>query len=389
MIGVPVMHTSENLEALRPDWREDVSNDAMRGPLYEARILLGAAYLGAGLGGISRVARLTARALVDYGCDLEAIALHDKAAERLGGVSTARTARGSKAAFAAACHFASLRPAHFIYDQAGLARGHAGLGRWRRPFAVWMHGIEIWEALKPEARAVLARADARFINSNYSLDRYRRLHGDTAPVGVCWLATEDEDPPAVMPRFEGPPTALLMARIDELAGFKGHAEILDVWPRVVSTVPGARLVFAGGGAGLARLKEAVARSPAASSIEVTGFVPESDLPALWRRAHVLAMPSRKEGFGLVYIEAMRYGLPAIASVHDAGQEVNLDGLTGLNVDMNGPDDIADALIALLRDTDRAAAMGRAGHARWRQHFRYSAFRSRFRPLVEDFVCATS
>jgi len=359
-------------------------DSALRG----APVFLGAAYLAAGMGGISRVARLTARALITCGAELEMAALHDAGPEEIGHFRS-QTARGGKASFALACHRAALRPRHFIYDQAGLARGHAGFGRWRRPFAVWMHGIEVWEALRPEARAVIARADARFINSDFSLGRYRELHGDQAPVGVCWLATEEDDPPPEMPRFDGPPTALLLARIDELAGFKGHAEILDAWPRVVSAVPDARLVFAGGGAGLGRLREAVARSPAAASIEVTGFVPEADLAALWRRAHVLAMPSRKEGFGLVYIEAMRYGLPVIASLHDAGAEVNVDGLTGVNVDMARRDSIADALIALLGDTDRAAAMGRAGHARWSEHFRFRAFVERFRPLVEDFVRTTS
>jgi phosphatidyl-myo-inositol dimannoside synthase len=87
----------------------------------------------------------------------------------------------------------------------------------------------------------------------------------------------------------------------------------------------------------------------------------------------------------VYIEAMRHGLPVVASVHDAGQEVNLDGRTGYNVNLDRPDELPDRLIHLLRDPDHAAALGAAGQRRWAEHFRYSAFRERFRPHLREFL----
>jgi phosphatidylinositol alpha-1,6-mannosyltransferase len=73
---------------------------------------------------------------------------------------------------------------------------------------------------------------------------------------------------------------------------------------------------------------------------------------------------------------MRHGLPVIASVHDAGQEVNRDQETGYNVDLNDPQALSDRLTELLRDSDTARRMGGAGQARWQQHFRFGAFKSR-------------
>jgi phosphatidyl-myo-inositol dimannoside synthase len=201
---------------------------------------------------------------------------------------------------------------------------------------------------------------------------------------VCWLATEDDQPPAPGPDFHGPPVVLCVGRIDLDQDYKGHAELIEVWPTVVAGTPGAPLIFAGGGTGLERLRDRARSSPARASIDILGFVPEVRMPALWRSAHLFAMPSRKEGFGIVYAEAMRQGLPVIASLHDAGREVNVDEETGFNVNLDRKGELAERLIALLRDTTLAARMGAAGRRRWQTHFRYGAFAARLCDCVGEF-----
>ncbi len=106
---------------------------------------------------------------------------------------------------------------------------------------------------------------------------------------------------------------------------------------------------------------------------------------MWGETTVFAMPSRGEGFGLVYIEAMRHGRPVLASIHDAASEVNLDGVTGYNVDLDKPSELPERLIALLKDADRAAELGVNGKRRWREHFAYSAFKQRFLPILTAFL----
>ena len=109
------------------------------------------------------------------------------------------------------------------------------------------------------------------------------------------------------------------------------------------------------------------------------------MDALWNRASVFAMPSRGEGFGLVYIEAMWRSVPVIASVHDAGQEVNVDGETGFNVSLDRKNELADRLIELLTNADQRRRMGENGLARWREHFRFSRFKDRFLAILDPFV----
>ena len=147
-------------------------------------------------------------------------------------------------------------------------------------------------------------------------------------------------------------------------------------------IPEAQLILVGGGDGLNLLRQIVAESPARDNIRVLGFVPEDDMIDIWTRSHVFVQPSWKEGFGLVYIEAMRHGLPVIASRQDAGQEINIDGETGFNVDLDDPETLVTRIVELLSDRAKASRMGAAGVARWKEHFRFSAFRARLSAILD-------
>ena len=86
------------------------------------------------------------------------------------------------------------------------------------------------------------------------------------------------------------------------------------------------------------------------------------------------MPSRQEGFGLVYAEAMWHGLPCLGSTADAAGEVIAQGETGLLVPYGDVAAIEAALTSLLGDPDARARMGEAGRRRARERFGYPRFR---------------
>jgi len=351
-------------------------------------VFLGGATFTAGRGGIARVARMCAQALHGAGYNAAVMSFLDGPAVLPDG-SCVTGFRGSKARFFARAHLEALTRTHFLYDSVGVARAHPRLPGLKPPYVVWMHGLEVWEDMRADYGAVVRSASMVLTNTEYTLARHEKCHGPLRRARVCLLATEQDSPPDQRASFAGPPRALIVGRLDRSEGWKGHAELLQCWPQVVAAVPNARLVIAGGGGGLEALRARVASSGAASSIDVLGFVPEADLPALFQDAHVFAMPSRQEGFGISYVEAMRFGLPVIASIHDGGQEVNVDGQTGFNVDLDKGNDLVDRLILLLSDAQRASAMGEAGFQRWRHNFRFSSFSRRFIEHFGEFVSSDS
>jgi len=353
----------------------------------DVNVFFGAESLSVGKGGIAQLARLTAKVLDEEVAagrlDVRCLALNDRKPPDEFALQ-ARVASGSRARFVYEVNKAAFSHSHFLYDALGMARAHCRMPLLRRPFMAWICGIEVWEETMPCRIKWAGRAHTLLSISDYTRWRAHQLHGGFDRAKVCWPGTEDNEPAVMRQAGNGPPTVLILGRLVNERP-KGHAELIDCWPKVLSAVPDARLVIAGFGSGMETLRRKAALSPAAGRIEFRGFVPQERIDALWAEASVFAMPSRGEGFGLVYIEAMRRGLPVVASIHDAAQEINPDGETGYNVNLDDPDQLPERLIELLDDPDRAIAMGRKGQARWANHFRYTAFKSRFLPRLNQFL----
>lgn len=348
---------------------------------------IGASVMRAGYGGIARVARMSTRALIEAGVECDVAAFVDAAPTEMGG-RRSRALNGSKLQFTAAMYGAALSHQRFLYDAVGPARAHPRLSGLRRPYGIWIHGVEVWDNLSSARARALRGADFVLVNSAFTKWRFAELHWPLENAYICELATEEDELPAWLPRTEAVPTVLLIGRSDKENFRKGHREVIGAWPQVTAQIPEAQLLLAGGGDGIELLRETVSASPGRDSIKVLGFVPEEQMPALWARADVFCQPSWKEGFGLVYIEAMRRGLPVIASIHDAGQEVNIEGETGFNVDLTDPEMLAARIVTLLSDSGRARTMGRAGQARWAAQYRYSAFRDRLWNILDHLESRT-
>ena len=276
------------------------------------------------------------------------------------------------------------RPDWILFSHVGLARAERYVpARFGCPYAVFLHGIECWSPLPEADREVLGRASLRVANSRYTATRAMLANPTIGPVEVCPLALPGSvPPPPCRPAGDTPPTVLVVGRISASERYKGHEQLIQAWPQVRSVVPGARLVIAGDGDDVPRLR-ALARGLGQGAIEFTGFLTRSDLERRYSEASLFALPSRGEGFGLVYLEAMAAGLPCVGSIHDAASEVVADGETGILVDPDRVDDMGAAIARLLRQPARMRSMGDAGRARLLSTFSFEQFRGRIAFLLRN------
>jgi phosphatidylinositol alpha-1,6-mannosyltransferase len=280
-----------------------------------------------------------------------------------------------------------------LYSHLGLAKPLRGIPRAvQKPYVVFLHGIEAWCNLQPAHLDLLAGATHRVANSTYTAARVMNAHPTIGPVVACPLALPRRPRPAVQAAASGglgPHAVLVVGRLSSSERYKGHDELIDAWPEVVAQVPDALLVIAGSGDDAARLQEKARRSSAHSHIRFTGYVPDGPLDGLYRDAALFALPSRAEGFGLVYLEAMERRLPCIGSVHDAAGDVVAHDKTGVLVDQDRPGELATAIVALLKDEERRRRMGDAGYARLHSEFTTDRFRERLLSLLDSTRSAAS
>lgn len=326
--------------------------------------------------GIARCARITLKSLATV-ANVTGLAVEDAAPSQIGATRT-RAFGGSRPAFVAANAAAALGADWTIYDFAGTARAHSPLSLIGKRYALWVHGIEVWpENLRSDYAAAIRGAAAVFVNSRHTFERLSASMPGLKTKHLCLLGTEkDVEPgaaPAAAPRER---VVLFVGRNDEMF-YKGQDVLIAAWPSVVARAPDARLVFAGGGERIDKVRELAAASPASGSIDILGLVSEAELDALYRRARLFAMPSSGEGFGLVFAEAMSHGLPVLTSTEDASMEVNAHGETGYSISRTDLDGIAAAIVDTLTNDQLFDRLSRNAYDRWAREFSFSAFRTRF------------
>jgi len=121
------------------------------------------------------------------------------------------------------------------------------------------------------------------------------------------------------------------------------------------------------------------------TVEFMGYVPYQEMPQQYAQADIAVFPSISvEGFGMVALEAMRCGLPVVASNRPGFRELVVHRETGLLVDPEDTDQLASAMIRLIEDPDLARQMGEKGYQR---SLLYSVERmvDSFVAFVNDFV----
>jgi phosphatidylinositol alpha-1,6-mannosyltransferase len=260
---------------------------------------------------------------------------------------------------------------------------------------VFTHGVEVWKPLGWRRGAALRRAD---LVIGPSADTVQHLISDQRlPASKVRRLAWGLDP-----EFEArvaaavPPTSpagfpemgrkiLAVGRWDRAEQYKGADTLIAALPRILKTAPDASLVLVGDGDDRPRLEQLARENGVAERAHfLSGLTPE-DLFACFAACDVFALPSRGEGFGMVFLEAMACGKPVIGGAHGGIPDIVEDGVTGLLVPHGDAEKLAQAFETLFNDPARAWEMAGRGRERVEQQFSFAQFQARMTQLLNEFL----
>lgn len=352
------------------------------------------------------VIRALQRIAIDRGLDLDVISLLENEQDRpeyLDSSFKFSAFSGSKLRFSFALVRSALRAKCSVFDHVALALPALPLFALRLTSAViFAHGSEADYRMKRTSRWSYRNANCVFTNSRITCKRLlARLPNVQATVCQLGLSPDIElresisdwiSSPILLTACDGTQRAigdqmlLLVARVDTSEGKKGHEQLVRALPTILSRFPDVQLVFPGPGDGQAVLAKIARDLGVAASVFIPGFVETAQLKALYQACFAYVMPSKQEGFGMVYLEAMNYGKACVGCRDDGAEEVIVDGETGLLInDPNHASELVAALTVLLEDSQRTSEMGRAGFQRLHEHFTAALHQSRVYVAAERYL----
>ena len=223
------------------------------------------------------------------------------------------------------------------------------------------HGIEVWGRLHWFKKWMLKSVDVFIPVSNYTAEQLYKVHGISKTkckvLNNCldpyMLKKAEQDTVLMLKKKYGisPDESILLTltRISSKERYKGYDRILEAMVGLQVKHPQLRYILAGKYDALekAYLDDLILKYGLGDRVIMPGYVPDHEWEAHFALAALYVMPSMKEGFGIVFIEAMQYGLPVIAGNVDGSVDALLNGALGTLVNPQNTQEIENAINQIL------------------------------------------
>ena len=230
-----------------------------------------------------------------------------------------------------------------------------------------VHGIDVWGELSFIKRMLLKKADEILAVSNYTKDKLLEKHSITSkkvqvfpntidpyfPISASVLRNND-----LRNRYGLAKSDFILytlTRLSHTETYKGYDKVIAAVAAIIDDYPAVKYIIAGkyDDSEKRRIDVLIDKYGLQGKIILTGFLDESELVEHYQMADVYIMPSKKEGFGIVFIEAMICGLPVIAGNQDGSVDALQGGETGTLVNPDDTSEIEHAIRQALQNDIRS------------------------------------
>jgi len=219
------------------------------------------------------------------------------------------------------------------------------------------HGIEVWRPLTCIQKFFLKKCDLILCVSSFTRQKMAGQHN--VPLSKMQVLNNALDPFTQLPAKFNKPEYLLkryglstrhqviftLTRLASSEQYKGYEQVIIAVAKLKNSHPKLTYILAGQYDTLEkkRIHLLICQYQVQEQVRVIGFVPDKEITDHFLLADLFVLPSKKEGFGLVFIEALACGLPVISGNADGSTDAIKDGELGYSVDPDSVDELATAI----------------------------------------------
>lgn len=228
----------------------------------------------------------------------------------------------------------------------------------RIPYWIIVYGTDAW-AVQNRLKITALKGAERIISiSGYTRDRLIIEQG-IAPEKINLLPVTfnaqrfkiSPKPNYLLKRYGldlKQPILLTIGRLSSCDRYKGYDQILQALPQIRRQIPNIHYMLIGQGDDRPRIEQLIAQLNLQQSVTLAGFVPDDELCDHYNLCDVFVMPSKGEGFGIVYLEALACGKPTLGGNQDGAIDALCQGELGALVDPDDVDAIAKTIVQILQ-----------------------------------------
>jgi glycosyltransferase involved in cell wall biosynthesis len=223
---------------------------------------------------------------------------------------------------------------------------------------ILVYGVDAWNVQNPIKKQALQAAEKIISISGYTSDRLlkeQNLNPDKISLLPVTFDTRRfqiaPKPEYLLERYgleSNQPVILTVTRLCQTDGYKGYDQIIQALPQIRQQIPNIHYVLVGKGDDRPRIEQLVKSLNLQTCVTLAGFVPDEELSDYYHLCDVFAMPSKGEGFGIVYLEALACGKPTLGGNQDGAIDALCHGELGALVNPDDVDAIAQTLIQILQ-----------------------------------------
>lgn len=228
------------------------------------------------------------------------------------------------------------------------------------PYIIVAYGVDVGPALSQARIKSLRAANLVITISEWTKQRLMNLRVDPKNIKIISIPAKDnisfqdkeQKRRKLLHRLglHSKIIILTVGRLDSKEGYKGQDKIIASLPILLKSFPNLHYLVVGEGSDKKRLKDITEDLGLSNIVTFCGFVHDDLIDDYYLAADLFVMPSKGEGFGIVFLEAMVAGVPVIGGAKDGTSAALLGGKLGMLVDPDNKDELVKAMFDMLSKT---------------------------------------